>query len=167
MPSSKTGSTCAARKPTTSTARLSHYRSPAAQLEIQYRLDSSAQAENQADLTDQEGSQLRGAIAGMNWAARQARPDLSAAASVIASSFPTPKVSDAKSDNKAIKSAKERKFDMVLWSFREGELRRICVEDSAFDLLGREVATRLPDLPYHTETGPRRNRASIHRQLEI
>ena len=52
--------------------------------------------------------------------------------------FPTPKVSDAKSANKAIKSAKERQFDMVLWSFREEELRRICVEDSAFDPLGKD-----------------------------
>ena len=117
---------------------MSHYRTPAIQLEIQYRLDSSATAENQADLTESEGSQLRGAIAGMNWAARQARPDMSAAASIIASSFPTPKESDAKSANKAIKSEKERQFDMVLWSFREEELRRICVEDSAFDPLGKD-----------------------------
>ena len=67
---------------------MSFYNLPAVPLEIRYRLDAKQRAENRTELTEDQATQLRGVIAGMNWAARQARPDLAALVSIIASSFP-------------------------------------------------------------------------------
>ena len=58
-------------------------------------------------LTEEEQTQLRGSVAGLNWAARQGRPDAASAASVIASTFPNPTVSDAKMANNTIARLKE------------------------------------------------------------
>ena len=98
---------------------MSFYYLPTVPLEIRYRLDSKQRAENQTELDEDQATQLRGVIAGMNWAATQARPDLAAVACMIAFSFPTPKISHAKAANKAVQAAKARPFDMVLWAFPE------------------------------------------------
>ena len=51
---------------------------------IQYLVDPGAEKKGQRLLTETEQTQLRGSVAGLNWAARQGRPDAAAAASVVA-----------------------------------------------------------------------------------
>jgi hypothetical protein len=102
-------------------------------LKIHYRLDPSLRSENQAKLDDSQCTALRGALAAIGWCSRQGNPVLAAAASVIASSFPTPQVVHAKQANKMVELAKELKIHMRLWSIPEDQLRRICIEDASFD----------------------------------
>ena len=91
---------------------------------IQYEVDLEAQRQGKRLLTDEEQTQLRGSVAGLNWAARQGRPDAAAAASVVASSFPTPTVGDAKSANATIARLKEAEVIVKIWAIPEESLRR-------------------------------------------
>ena len=54
-------------------------------------------------LTENEKTQLRGLAASLNWVSREGRPDASASASVIASSFPDPKVSHIMAANETVR----------------------------------------------------------------
>ena len=107
-------------------------------LTTQYALDSRVGSANSTALDDRGQTQLRAAVAGINWASRQGRPDGAAAASIVASAFPEPTVSDAKAANKAIRSLQEFQYDITLWSIPEQDRRRLRVEDSAFDTSGKE-----------------------------
>ena len=104
---------------------------------IQYEVDLEAQRQGKRLLTDEEQTQLRGSVAGLNWAARQGRPDAAAAASVVASSFPTPTVGDAKSANATIARLKEAEVIIRIWAIPEESLRRLLIVDSAFDTSGQ------------------------------
>ena len=79
-------------------------------------------------------------MAGLNWAARQGRPDAAAAASVIASTFPNPTVSDAKMANSTIVRLKENEVTVKIWPIPEEDLRRLLIMDSAVDTSGQSRA---------------------------
>ena len=104
---------------------------------IQYEADLEAQRQGKRLLTEEELTQLRGSVAGLHWAARQGRPDAAAAASVVASSFPTPTVGDAKSANATIARLKEAEVMTRIWAIPEESLRRLLIVDSPFDTSGQ------------------------------
>ena len=88
-------------------------------------------------LNEEEQTQLRGSVAGLNWAARQGRPDAASAASVIASTFPNPTVADARIANNTIARLKEHEVTIKSWSIPEEDLRRLMITDSAYDTSGQ------------------------------
>jgi hypothetical protein len=89
-------------------------------------------------LNEQEQTQLRAVIAGVNWAAREGRPDASAAASVVASSFPNPTVQDARDINNTVRHLKATPLQIRIFSFKPGTRRMLLIADSAFDTSGQE-----------------------------
>ena len=70
-------------------------------------------------LTADEEQQLRGALAPLNWASREGRPDGSAAASIYAGSFPDPTVADAIAVNTSIGLLKEREVSLKIHAIDE------------------------------------------------
>ena len=88
-------------------------------------------------LTSDEEQQLRGALASLNWTAREGRPDASAAASVYAGCFPGPTVADAVAVNAVIGALKERKVSLKIHALQEEEVRHLPVADSSFDPTGK------------------------------
>ncbi len=107
-------------------------------LKIEYEVDLDLRSEGLKPLSEEQATQLRGTVAGMSWAGRQGRPELAAPASMIASCFPPPTVANAKSANAVVQRAKALKYNLTLWAFKEEELRRVCIEDSAFDPLNKK-----------------------------
>ena len=104
---------------------------------VRYQVYQERQKVTRRVLTEEEQTQLRGSVAGLNWAARQGRPDAAAAASVIASTFPNPKVSDAQMANDTIARLKENDVTIKIWSIPEEGLRRLLIMDSAFGTSGQ------------------------------
>ena len=88
-------------------------------------------------LTPDEEQQLRGALASLNWASREGRPDGSAAASIYAGSFPGPSVADAIAVNNAIGQLKERNVSFRIHAIDETMIRHLLIADSSFDPTGR------------------------------
>ena len=109
-----------------------------APVRVEYQIDSTLREEGKLDLSEEQSTQLRGSVAGLSWAARQGRPDLSAPASTIAACYPTPKREHARSANVAVERARQVDIVMTLWPFEESELRRLCIQDSAFDPKGQQ-----------------------------
>ncbi|CAK8990659.1 Integrase catalytic domain-containing protein, partial [Durusdinium trenchii] len=89
-------------------------------------------------LSENEKTQLRGLIASLNWLAREGRPDVAAAASILASAFPEPAVSHILAANAMVRHVKTSPIKMVIHSIEEKDLRNILVADSSFDTSGRE-----------------------------
>jgi len=111
---------------------------PPSRISIIYQNDPLQQKTNQRRLGPIEEQQLRGTIAGLNWTARQGRPDAAAASSMIASSFPEPTVADARTANVAVQRTKELDAVLVLWAIPEPDLRRLVVSDAVFDTSGQQ-----------------------------
>ena len=88
-------------------------------------------------LTPNEESQLRGVIAALNWAAREGRPDASAAASILAGCFPSPTMADVIAVNQVVQFAKAKKVDLVIHSIPQDQVRHVVISDSAFDPTGK------------------------------
>ena len=116
---------------------LAEYGVPPQRILIRYQVDPERQKVTKRVLTEEEQTQLRGSVVGFNFAARQGRPDAAAAASVIASAFPNPTVSDAKMANNTIARLKANDVTIKIWSLPEEDLRRILIMDSAFDTPGQ------------------------------
>ena len=89
-------------------------------------------------LTTDEESQLRGAIAALNWAAREGRPDASAPASILAGCFPNPSVADVLAVNKAVETLKATKVELIIHAFPENQIRHVVISDSSFDPSGKQ-----------------------------
>ena len=96
---------------------------PPQRLLIRYAVDQDRQKVTKRTLDDEEQTQLRGSVAGLNWAARQGRPDAASAASVIAAAFPGPTVADAKTANNTSARLKEHDVAIKIWSIPEEGLR--------------------------------------------
>ena len=88
-------------------------------------------------LNESEEAQLRGTIASLNWAAREGRPDAAAAASILAGSFPDPKVSHALETNKVVQKVKSLSVKLKIHQIPEEHVRHVVIADSAFDPSGR------------------------------
>ena len=58
-------------------------------------------------LTDHEKSQLRGLIASLNWLSREGRPDVAAAASILASAFPEPTAFHVNAANDTVRQCQD------------------------------------------------------------
>jgi len=132
-----------------------------AAVRVDYRIDTALREESKIDLTDEQSTQLRGSIAGLSWAARQGRPDLSAPASTIASCYPTPKREHARAANVAVERARQVDVIMTLWPFEESDLRRLCIQDSAFDPHGRQKSQHGWMIGYTTPALARGERAPV------
>ena len=91
----------------------------------------------EVQLNDAEQAQLRGTIASINWAAREGRPDASAAASILAAAFPKPLLHHALEANKVVARLKAHSVTIKIHSLPEADLRHVLVSDSAFDPSGR------------------------------
>ena len=89
-------------------------------------------------LNEAEKTQLRGLIASLNWIAREARPDASAAASLLASAFPSPSMSHILSANDIVAHLKTFPVTLKVHAIKESKLRNILISDSAFDTSGKE-----------------------------
>ena len=89
-------------------------------------------------LTDHEKSQLRGLIASLNWLSREGRPDVAAAASILASAFPEPTVFHVNAANDTVRHVKTHPIKLVIHAIAEKDLRCVLVADSAFDTSGKE-----------------------------
>ena len=89
-------------------------------------------------LSPEEEGQLRGAIASVNWVAREGRPDASAAASILARAFPSPMVSHVLAVNQVIERLKTNHVVMKVHSIPEDQIRHFVISDSAFDKSGNE-----------------------------
>ena len=89
-------------------------------------------------LTAEEEGQFRGAVASINWVAREGRPDASAAASIYAGRVPTATIADVHAVNLVIEHLK--KFHVVLrvHPVAEKDIRHFVIADSAFDVSGKE-----------------------------
>ena len=91
----------------------------------QYQVVQDCRKVTKRMLDEEEQTQLRGSVAGLNWAARQGRPGAASTASVVASSFPNPTVADAKKANNTIARLKEHDVTIKIWSRPEEHLRRL------------------------------------------
>ena len=89
-------------------------------------------------LNDREKTQLRGLIASLNWTAREGRPDASASASILATTFPEPSMSHIFAANDVVRHLKTFPIKLRIHAIPEGDLRNILIADSAFDTSGRE-----------------------------
>jgi len=89
-------------------------------------------------VTPGEEKQLRGALAGLNWCSREARPDAAAAASIYSGCFPDATVLDIKKCNKAISVVKSFEVVIRIFSIPIGDRVVILLNDSAFDTSGRD-----------------------------
>ncbi|CAK9044748.1 unnamed protein product [Durusdinium trenchii] len=90
-------------------------------------------------LNEAEKTQLRGLIASLNWIAREARPDASAAASLLASAFPSPSMSHILSANDIVAHLKTFPVTLKVHAIKESKLRNILISDSAFDTSGKDL----------------------------
>ena len=88
-------------------------------------------------LTEDETSQMRGALATINWVAREGRPDVAAAASVLAGKFPRPKMSDLHQVNDIVEHLKTHHVVLKIHSIKEGDIRHLIISDSSFDPSGK------------------------------
>ncbi len=89
-------------------------------------------------LNDREKTQLRGLIASLNWTAREGRPDASASASILATTFPEPCMSHIFAANDVVRHLKTFPIKLRIHAIPEEDLRNILIADSAFDTSGRE-----------------------------
>ena len=64
-------------------------------------------------------NQMRGTVASINWIAREGRPDAASAASILSSTFPGPKVSDALEVNKVVQRLKSNPVKLKIWAIDE------------------------------------------------
>ena len=71
-------------------------------------LAKGRKSEVKALANDSEIAQMRAVIGGLNWAAKEGRPDCAAAASLGAACFPKPTIQDILDVNKAVKLLKDR-----------------------------------------------------------
>ena len=88
-------------------------------------------------LNEEEENQMRGTVASINWIAREGRPDAASAASILSSTFPGPKVSDALEVNKVVQRLKSNPVKLKIWAIDESDLRHVLISDSSFDITGR------------------------------
>ena len=91
----------------------------------------------QTTLTSVEETKLRGAIAAINWAAREGRPDGSAAASILSGCFPGATVADINECNQVVEILKQKKVTIKIHSIPEERLRHLLISDSSFDPTGK------------------------------
>ena len=89
-------------------------------------------------LTDFEQTQLRGAIASIAWASRECRPDVAAAASILAGAFPEPTADTVFQVNDVIKHLKQHPLKLKIHAIPEANVRNLLVADAAFDTSGQE-----------------------------
>ena len=85
-----------------------------------------------------ESDQLRAVIASINWAAREGRPEASAAASILPSAFPSPTIEVAREANRTVRMLKEHRFVIRIWPIPEQERRLFLGCDAGFDTSGKE-----------------------------
>ena len=95
-------------------------------------------AADKTPCTPEEISQLRGAIASINWVAREGRPDVSAAASIYAGCVAAPTIAQAWAINDVIAHLKKHAITLKVHPIPEGEVRHVLISDSAFDKSGKE-----------------------------
>ncbi|CAE7808271.1 GIP, partial [Symbiodinium sp. CCMP2456] len=95
-------------------------------------------AADKTPCTPEEISQLRGAIASINWVAREGRPDVSAAASIYAGCVASPTVAQAWAINDVIGHLKKHAITLRVHPIVEEEVRHVLISDSAFDKSGKE-----------------------------
>eukprot|EP00435_Cladocopium_sp_Y103_P028601 s1454_g7.t1 len=88
-------------------------------------------------LNEDEISQLRGTIASINWAAREGRPDGSAAASLLSGVFPNPTYADLLAANSVVALLKSREVEITLHHIPEEQVRHLLIADSSFDPSGK------------------------------
>ena len=88
-------------------------------------------------LLPDEEAQLRGVVAAINWAAREGRPDGSAAASMLAARFPRPTMNDALEANRVVEHLKSFNVVLKVHGIPEKDVRHIVISDSAADPKGR------------------------------
>ena len=88
-------------------------------------------------LNESEEAQLRGSIASLNWAAREGRPDAAAAASILAGSFPGPKVHHALKTNKVVQKIKGTSVKLRIHPIPEKDVRHVVIADASFDPTGK------------------------------
>ena len=87
---------------------------------------------------DEDGiTQLRGAVASINWTAREGRPDASASASILSGVFPEPTVADALACNEVVTMLKSRKITLKIHYIAEQDIRHVLIADSSFDPSGK------------------------------
>ena len=87
---------------------------------------------------DEDGiTQLRGAVASINWTAREGRPDASASASILSGVFPEPTVADALACNEVVTMLKSRKITLKIHYIAEEDIRHVLIADSSFDPSGK------------------------------
>ena len=84
-------------------------------------------------MTEEEESALRGAVASINWCAREGRPDAAAAASVFSGVFT---IYDALEVNKVVARLKAVDVTIRIHSIRENDIRHVLISDSSFDPKG-------------------------------
>ena len=88
-------------------------------------------------LNANEIQQLRGVVASINWAAREGRPDGSAAASILSGVFPEPTFQDLLMANQVVAQLKEKKVSIKIHHIPEKDIRHLLIADSSFDPSGK------------------------------
>ena len=91
---------------------------------------------DQVVLNEGEQTQLRGVLAAINWTSREGRPDVSAAASILASKFPDPTASVALDANKVVEHLKSNHVVIRIHAIPEDAIRHVLISDSSCDPKG-------------------------------
>ena len=93
---------------------------------------------HQVKLDEREKTQLRGLIASLNWTSREGCRDASAAASILASTFPDPSVAQVIAGNDVVRHLKLFPIRLKIHAIKEANLKNLLIADSAFDTSGKE-----------------------------
>ena len=88
-------------------------------------------------LNSEELTQFRAALATLNWVSREGRPDVAAAASVLASRFPHPTARDVFELNDVLHRLKTHRITLKIPVIAETDIRHFVISDSAHDPSGR------------------------------
>ena len=100
-------------------------------------LENKTLKKNASELTANEEMQLRGTIASINWIAREARPDASAAASILAGCFPNPTAENAL-EARVVNKIKGHNVVLRIFSILEDKIHHILIADSSYDPSGKQ-----------------------------
>ena len=88
-------------------------------------------------LNEAEVTQYRAALAALNWVSREGRPDCAAAASILASRFPSPTIEDLYELNEVLGQLKNHAVTLVIHAIPESQVRHFIISDSSHDPSGR------------------------------
>ncbi|CAJ1437918.1 unnamed protein product [Effrenium voratum] len=88
-------------------------------------------------LKEDEINQLRGVVAAINWIAREGRPDVSAAASILSGCFEKPLMQHVLETNQVVDHLKNHHVVLKVHHIPEEQVRHLVISDASYDPTGK------------------------------